>query len=827
MKSILYITEDKYPTIIRDVFNPHEITSDDVEIHNVPKFKSVKEIKQYIKEILEPIIKDTLYVVCDSNPWFKQLAKKSTVEHTSGYIYPIPDTDAHICYVPNRTVWFHKPELAKQIGRATIKALIDHFKDEYQEPGNNIIESAWFPYGTQEITNALSHLLEIDKPLTCDIETFSLKHYSSGIAYISFAWDEHNGIAFQVDPSNTTTDESIRELLRNFFKAFNNKLIFHNITFDVYILIYQLYMNGLRDFKGMYRGIDVLLKNWDCSQIISYLATNSTSRVPVGLKSQAQEFAGNYALEHIDNISYIPYKEALEYNLIDTLSTWYVYKKNLPIMVRDGQEDIYNNIFKPAVVDVIQMQLTGLPINIERVKEVADELDSIYNQTIANINNSVLVTNFTKYLNEQWVINKNNTLKKKRVTIEDAKEVFKPNSPVQLSDLLYGMLNLPVLDTTPKGNPSTGNDTLNKLVNHTESQDIKDLIGWLCDLTDVEKIISTYIPHFLNAPRAEDGWNYLYGSFHLGGTISGRLSGSNPSLQTLPSNSRFGKLIKSCVQAPPGWLFVGLDFSSLEDRISALVTKDPNKLAVYLNGYDGHCLRAYYYFKDQMDDIDPNSVDSINSISEKYKALRQKSKEPTFLLTYGGTYFGLMNNCGFSEEEAKSIEDNYHNLYKVSDEYINSKVNKASKDGYMNVAFGLRVRTPLLSQSIRGHSKTPKAVEGEARTIANAIGQSYGMLNSRAVSAFMSQVRNSPHKYDILHCCQIHDASYYMIPDDLEVLMYVNEHLVKESYWQDDPAISHPNVCLGGNLSVFHPSWAKETELPNNATEDEIISLFK
>lgn len=186
-----------------------------------------------------------------------------------------------------------------------------------------------------------------------------------------------------------------------------------------------------------------------------------------------------------------------------------------------------------------------------------------------------------------------------------------------------------------------------------------------------------------------------------------------------------------------------------------------------------------------------------------------------------------MNQCGFSEELAKDIENKYHEMYKVSDEYVQNKVNKASEDGYMDVAFGLRVRTPLLAQSIRGHSKTPKAVEGEARTIANAIGQSYGMLNSRAVSAFMSQVRNSTNKYNILHCCQIHDASYYMIPDDLEVLMYVNEHLVKESYWQNDPAINHPKVCLGGNLSVFHPSWAKETELPNNATEDEIISLFK
>ena len=73
--------------------------------------------------------------------------------------------------------------------------------------------------------------------------------------------------------------------------------------------------------------------------------------------------------------------------------------------------------------------------------------------------------------------------------------------------------------------------------------------------------------------------------------------------QNIPSNSTYAKLIKSCVQAPDGWLFVGLDFASLEDRISALTTKDENKLKVYLQNYDGHCLRACAYFEETMPDI--------------------------------------------------------------------------------------------------------------------------------------------------------------------------------------------------------------------------------
>ena len=88
--------------------------------------------------------------------------------------------------------------------------------------------------------------------------------------------------------------------------------------------------------------------------------------------------------------------------------------------------------------------------------------------------------------------------------------------------------------------------------------------------------------------------------------------------QNLPSNSTYGKLIKSCVQAPSDWLYVGLDFSSLEDRISALTTKDPNKLKVYLEGYDGHCLRTASYSAEQMPEITA-ARDEIAKPGQTYK----------------------------------------------------------------------------------------------------------------------------------------------------------------------------------------------------------------
>ena len=239
------------------------------------------------------------------------------------------------------------------------------------------------------------------------------------------------------------------------------------------------------------------------------------------------------------------------------------------------------------------------------------------------------------------------------------------------------------------------------------------------------------------------------------------------------------------------------------------------------SGYDGHSLRAYAYFGEMMPDIE-DTVESVNSIQEKYKVYRQDSKAPTFALTYQGTYITLMKNCGFPEQKARMVEERYHTLYKVSDDWVQAKLDQAAKDGYVTVAFGLRVRTPLLQQVIRGTSKTPYEAEAEGRTAGNALGQSWCLLNNRAGSEFMRKVRNSKHRLDIRPSTHIHDAQYFLIRDDMDVVIYTNTHLVKAVQWQDHPDIAHPDVHLGGELSLFYPTWANEIEIPNYATPEQV-----
>jgi DNA polymerase I len=241
-------------------------------------------------------------------------------------------------------------------------------------------------------------------------------------------------------------------------------------------------------------------------------------------------------------------------------------------------------------------------------------------------------------------------------------------------------------------------------------------------------------------------------------------------------------------------------------------------------GYDGHCLRAASYFKDQMPDI-TDTVNSINSIAKKYPHLRQASKAPTFLLTYQGTYHGLMNNLGLDKASAIAIESNYHELYKEADKWVDDRLQQACVDGYVIGAFGLRLRTPLLKMNGKGKLNYKAADEG--RTAGNMLGQSYGQLNSRAANEFRERVWASEYKYDILLCAQIHDAIYLIWRNTTGIAHWINDNLIACMKWCELVELQHPTVKLGAALDIFHPDWSKKTTLQNNISIKEIYQTCK
>lgn len=803
---------------------------------------TAKEIKEYLNQLL-PVLEDLkvqcLYVA-DAN-YFKVLSGQTKAEPHHGYVLPCKIKGyehMHVVLGINYAQLIYNPDL-KQKMLLGLTALANHTKGSYTALGQGIIHSAKYPKTVQEIAEAIKELHQYPR-LTCDIEGFSLRFNEAGIGTIAFAWDEHNGIAFACDyleifnaPNHGTYDPNwaVRNLLQEFFAAYQGNLTFHNSPYDIESIIFSLWMKHLRDTEGLLTGLDIMTRNMDDTKVIAYLATNSTAGNVLGLKPLAHEFAGNWAVEEIQDIRKIPLDKLLQYNLVDALSTWYVKKKYQPIMVADQQEDLYKNLMMPSQKLIIQLEMTGMPMNRTKIQEAKDKLLAIQQKHLdVFINNPIIKTLELLMTEDEWLEDYESRKAKAKnphkIQPKDKntfpQKVFNPNSGPQLQKLLYKQMGLPVIDKTDTKQPATGADTLEKLKNHTTIQEYKDILDALIGYGKVTKILSSFIPAFEAGINMGNGVVWLHGSFNLGGTVSGRLSSSDPNLQNLPAGSTFGKLIKDCFQAPKGWLFGGADFNSLEDYISALTTKDPNKLDVYIKGFDGHCLRAAYYFRDQLTHIDLADPQSVNSIKKSHPELRQESKAPTFALTYQGTWITLVNNLGWTEEVAKKIEANYHELYKVSDQYVQARLKQASIDGYVEVAFGLRVRTPLLKQVVFGSSKMPFEAAAEGRTAGNALGQSYGLLNNRAAVEFFQKVWASPYRYQILPVALIHDAIYILIADDIEVVEFANRELIKSMRWQELPEIQHPTVKLGAALDIFYPSWAYPITLPNDASQAEI-----
>ena len=821
----------------------------------------VKLIKPHIETLLKACdhLQVTTLLVADST-YFKKLTGMSKAEAHHGYVKPCVGYEhINVILSVSYQALFHNPSLQDRLSMS-IATVAKSLNGVMCEIGHNIIHSAHYPETNTDIAKTLVNLLDYPS-LTCDVETFSLKHYKSGIGTIAFAWDQHHGVAFSVDyraykpviePVNPefrgtistfmsngsehfgyeAKGLNIRSMLKQFFTDYKGKLIFHNIGFDAKILIYNLWMDDITDTKGMYEGLDVMTKNFDCTQLITYLATNSCSGNKLGLKHNAHEFAGNYAEDDIKDIRRIPEDKLLKYNLVDCLSTWFVHNKNYPILIQDQQEDVYLGLMKDSLITLIQMMLTGMPMCMDTIEATTKELQNIQRDLDVSIANSSLITKTIVILKLKFMLKdfKDRKAKAKHPeklkpkAVEDIILGFNPCSGSQVAVLLHEVMNLPVIETTTTGLPATDEKTLNSLINHTDDLDYKKLITDILELGKVTKIITTFLPAFREAQLGKDGIYYLFGSYKLGGTISNRLSSSDPNLQNMPSGSTYGKAIKKGFKGNDEWVFCGADFHSLEDYINALLTKDPNKLKIYLEGYDSHSFRAYYYWPEKFKDI-PNTVAGINSIKDNYSEIRQLSKGPTFALTFAGTWHTLVKKGGFPEVEAKRIEANYKTMYKTSMDWVYDRLKQASVDGYVTLAFGVRLRTPILKQCLWDTPQMPYEASAEGRSAGNAVsGQSYGVLTCRAANELRKRIRNSPYLYDIKISANIHDSIYCLIKSKPEVAEWLNTNLIECMQWQDLPEIQHDKVKLGAELDLF-PSWADPITIPNGATQQEIMEL--
>lgn len=554
-------------------------------------------------------------VLCVDSHYFKYLTKVRNVELNTGYAIPLKKSKhISVIHCPHYSQINYNTETLGKID-TSLSTLESKLDGSYVAIGTDIVKDATYCKSLLSIKENLEKLHQYPI-LSIDIESYSLQVDKSLIATIAFSWDKHSGIAINIDHEDKGYKEEAYKLLKDFFIEYEGKSLYHNYNFDVKVIIYELFMESIMDTEGLLYGVDVLTRDIEDSLVLAYLAKNTAGGNKLSLKHLAQEFAGNYGVENIDDISLIDNQTLLRYNLVDTLSTMYVYEKYLPIVKDFGLYDLYKGYMRDTQNLIIELELTGMPLDMDRVLEVEKELISIIDINQSKIQNSRIVNNFKFYLQDINRTKANKKLKKKVKPYSDFKLTFNSSSGKQLATLLYEFLGLPVTNLTATGNPSTDGSTLKTLSKRISNgvdeysdisgDDREELVSFLASVTHIaraSKILSTYVGAFKSKSILHDDVWYLHGNFLATGTQSMRLSSRNPSLQTLPSGSTYGKMIKSCFKPPKGKVILSSDYNALESRIAALLTLDKNSLSVYTDGYDSHSLASFFYFRDQMPDI--------------------------------------------------------------------------------------------------------------------------------------------------------------------------------------------------------------------------------
>ena len=256
-----------------------------------------------------------------------------------------------------------------------------------------------------------------------------------------------------------------------------------------------------------------------------------------------------------------------------------------------------------------------------------------------------------------------------------AKESFNISSPKQIQSVLYDKLNLPILAKTPKGQPSTAESVLQDL---SEKYELPKLI---LEYRSMSKLCSTYtekLPQMINQKTGR-----VHTSYHQAVTATGRLSSSDPNLQNIPIRTEEGRKIRQAFIAPKDHVIVAADYSQIELRIMAHLSKDKGLLNAFDQGLDIHKTTAAEVF-----------AVAINSVT---KDQRRAAKAINFGLIYGMSAFGLAKQLGIDRNEAKEYVDLYFNRYPGVKKFMDLTRDNAKQNGFVETVYGRRLYLPEIN----------------------------------------------------------------------------------------------------------------------------------
>ncbi len=307
--------------------------------------------------------------------------------------------------------------------------------------------------------------------------------------------------------------------------------------------------------------------------------------------------------------------------------------------------DLFNNIEMPLVEVLSQMQVNGMYVDKNELIQIGNKLKEKLDILTSEIH-------------------------------ELAGENFNINSTQQLGKILFEKLKLPIIKKTKTGY-STDVDILEKLKNE------HPIIEKILEYRSLMKLNSTYVEGLL--PYINKKTNRIHSFFHQTITATGRISSTEPNLQNIPTRIELGKQLRKVFKPREGYIYIDADYSQVELRVLAHISKDENMMQAFLHDEDVHKQAA-------------SKVLGI-PIEEVTKEQRSSAKAVNFGIVYGISDFGLSEQLGISRKEAKNYIEQYLEKYSGIQKFMNDIVEEAKEKGYVETLFHRRRYIPELKSN--------------------------------------------------------------------------------------------------------------------------------
>ena len=504
-----------------------------------------------------------------------------------------------------------------------------------KKPVQSAIDSSYKCISTKDDLEKLIKNASQAKTLALDTETTGLDYMDSDLVGISMCFTP--GEAFYI-PINHKDDSSpqlgidyVLEELRPLLEDSMQKIIGQNIKFDMNIL--SQHGINISSIKN-----DTMMMSYVLDASATRHNLDALSSYYLGYKTSTFEDVAGKGVKQV-TFDEVSIADATHYAAEDADITLRLYEELLSKLESvESLKKLNEDIEIPLIEVLSEMEQNG----------------AVLNSKILNAQSKDLENRIKKIEKKAYVL---------------AGDEFNLGSTKQLREIFFDKLGYRVIKKTPGGQPSTYEKVLAELAEEYELPKI------LLEHRTLSKLKSTYTDKLPSQISISTG--KVHTSFHQAVTTTGRLSSSDPNLQNIPIRTEDGRRIRQAFEPSKGHKFVSADYSQIELRVMAHMSKDKGLLTAFQDGEDVHSKTASEVFNV---DIDAVTTD-----------LRRNAKAINFGLIYGISAFGLGKQLNINRNLAAEYMAMYFEKYPGVKKYMETTKDFAAENGYVETLFGRRL----------------------------------------------------------------------------------------------------------------------------------------